>query len=167
MSTVLEPRTVPIRIRDPRELLNAVQPQVKHLTINVFDSGMTLWDREIALLLRDNEMVRDMAERILGNAVMYLITSIERPDWHLGVGKLVDKGVHQIYLDTPVLFAFFAAYNSGEFKHHSPFIQRRRDGIVLRTADMLRANGFTPDDELWSVDGANCSPCDNKVPDSH
>ncbi|MEU2763849.1 MULTISPECIES: hypothetical protein [unclassified Streptomyces] len=167
MSAVLEPRTAPIGIRDPRELLNAVQPHVRHLTINVFDSGMTMWDREIALLLRDNEMVRDMAERILGNAVMYLITSIERPDWHLGVGKLVDKGVHQIYLDTPVLFAFFAAYNGGEFKHHAPFIQRRRDGIVLRTADMLRANGFTPDDELWFVDGANCSPCDNKVPDSH
>ncbi|MDI3389395.1 hypothetical protein QIS99_24825 [Streptomyces sp. B-S-A8] len=167
MSTVLEPRTVSTGTRDPRELLNAVQPQVKHLTINVFDSGMTLWDREIALLLRDNEMVRDMAERILGNAVMYMLTSIERPDWHLGVGKLVDKGVHQIYLDTPVLFAFFATYNSGEFKHHAPFIQRRRDGIVLRTADMLRANGFEPDGELWAVDGAECSPCDNMVPDSH
>jgi hypothetical protein len=31
---------------------------------------MPLWDREIALLLRDHTMVRDMAERILGNAVM-------------------------------------------------------------------------------------------------
>ncbi|MFJ9176992.1 hypothetical protein [Streptomyces sp. NPDC102360] len=167
MTTALEPRTTPSRTRDPRELLNAVQQHVKHLPINVFDNGMTLWDREIALLLRDNEMVRDMAERILGNAVMYMITAIERPDWHLGVGKLVDKGVHQIYLDTPVLFAFFNAYNDGEFKHHAPFIQRRRDGIVLRTADMLRDNGFTPDEELWAVDGANCSPCDDKVPDSH
>ncbi|MFD4021058.1 hypothetical protein [Streptomyces sindenensis] len=51
-----------------------------------------------------------MAERFLGDAVVYWITSIERPDWHLG---------------------------------------------------------FNADDELWSVDGANCSPCDNKVPDSH
>lgn len=167
MTATVQPRPAPTDTRDPRELLNAVRPHVEHLTINVFDSGMTLWEREVALLLRDNEMVRDMAERILGNAVMYMITSIERPEWHLGVGKLVDKGVHQVYLDTPVLFAFFAAYNGGAFKHHAPFIQRRRDGIVLRTADLLRANGFEPDEELWAVDGANCSPCDNKVPDSH
>ncbi len=93
VSTVLDPRAASPDVRDPRELLNAVQAHVKHLTINVFDSGMTMWDREIALLLRDNEMVRDMAERILGNAIMYLITSIERPDWHLGVGKLVDNKV--------------------------------------------------------------------------
>lgn len=39
-------------------------------------------------------MVRDMAERILGNAVMYVMGSIENPDVHLGVGKLVDIGVH-------------------------------------------------------------------------
>ncbi|AJE82887.1 hypothetical protein SLNWT_2511 [Streptomyces albus] len=167
MNTALESRTAPTGARDPHELLDAVQPHVKHLTRNVFDSGMTLWDREIALLLRDHEMVRDMAERILSNALMYMITSIERPEWHLGVGKLVDKGVHQIYLDTPVLFAFFATYNGGEFKHHAPFLQRRRDGIVLRTADLLRANGFAPDEELWSMDGADCSPCDDKVPDSH
>ncbi len=44
--------------------------------------------------LRENPMVRDMAERILGNAVMYVMGSIENPDVHLGVGKLVDIGVH-------------------------------------------------------------------------
>ncbi|MEV0371205.1 hypothetical protein AB0I10_15470 [Streptomyces sp. NPDC050636] len=153
--------------RDPHALLNAVQPHIKHLSINVSDSGMTIWDREIALLLRDETMVRDMAERILGNAVMYMIASVEHPEVHLGVGKLVDIGVHQIYLDTPVMFAFCDLYNGGVYKHHAPFIKRRHDGIVIRTADFLRSIGFDADDELWAIDGANCSPCDSKVPDSH
>ncbi|MGC0313284.1 hypothetical protein [Kitasatospora acidiphila] len=122
------------RTRDPRELLNAVQPRIQHLSVNVLDSGMTIWDREVALLLRDEVMVRDLAERILGNAVMYVVASMEHPDVHLGVGKVVDIGVHQVILDT---------------------------------AEFLRSIGFDPDEELWARDGAECSPCDSKVPDSH
>ncbi|MGG2462804.1 hypothetical protein ACO0M4_23800 [Streptomyces sp. RGM 3693] len=166
MTAVLEGLAA-TRTRDPRELLNAVQPHIQHLTINVLDSGMTIWDREVALLLRDEVMVKDLAERILGNAVMYLVASMEHPEVHLGVGKVVDIGVHQIILDTPVYFAFCEAYNGGAYKHHAPFIQRRNDGTVLRTADFLRSIGFMPDDELWSRDGSECSPCDSKVPDSH
>jgi hypothetical protein len=155
-----------MRTRDPKSILNAVREQVGHLTVNVADGG-TVWEREIALLLRDNTMVRDMAERILANAVMYTISAMEHPEVHIGVGKLVDIGVHQLILDTPVYFALCDTYNGGAYKHHAPFIQRRNDGTVIRTADFLRANGFAPDEELWAVDGAECSPCDSKVPDSH
>ncbi|MGW7195562.1 hypothetical protein [Streptomyces chryseus] len=154
------------RTRDPKIILNSVQPHIRHLTINVADGG-PIWEREIALLLRDNTMVRNMAERILANAVMYTIAAMEHPDVHLGVGKMVDIGVHQLILDTPVYFALCDVYNGGRYKHHAPFIQRRSDGLCLRTGDFLRADGWDIDDELWAIDGANCSPCDNKVPDSH
>lgn len=46
------------------------------------------------------------------------------------------------------------------------------DAIVLfdwpcvRTADFLTSIGFDIAEELWSIDGTDCSPCDNKVPDS-
>ncbi|WP_406381166.1 hypothetical protein [Streptomyces sp. NBC_01618] len=163
MSTVVQAQT---RTRDPQTILNAVQPHIRHLAINVTDGG-TIWERGIALLLRDNVMVRNMAERILANAVMYTITAMEHADVHLGVGKIVDIGVHQLILDTPVYFALCDVYNGGRYKHHAPFIQRRTDGLCLRTADFLRSNGFDIDEELWAIDGANCSPCDNKAPDSH
>ncbi|MCX4756891.1 hypothetical protein [Kitasatospora purpeofusca] len=169
MTVALEAPTE-TEFRDPRALLNAVRPYVKELTYNVFEGpGNTgdLYDREIALLLRDNTMVRNMAERILDNAIAYTITAMEHPEVHLGVGKVVDIGVHQLLLDTPVYFAICEAYNAGRYKHHAPLIHRRGDGIVIRTADFLRANGFDADEELWAVDGANCSPCDSKVPDSH
>ncbi|WP_151898111.1 hypothetical protein [Streptomyces sp. C8S0] len=165
--TVALDRPLSTRTRDPKELLNAVQPRIRHLTVNVLDGGMTLWDREVALLLRDHTMVRDMADRILGNAVMYTIGCMEHPEVHLGVGKLVDIGVHQLILDTPVWWALCDAYNAGRYKHHAPFIERRRDGLCLRSADFLKSIGFDIDEELWAIDGTDCSPCDNKVPDSH
>jgi hypothetical protein len=112
-------------------------------------------------------MVRNMAERILGNAVMYTIGCIEHPEAHLGVGQLVDIGVHQLILDTPVWWGICTLYNGGAYKHHAPFIERRGDGLCLRTAEFLTSIGFAIDEELWAIDGANCSPCDNKVPDSH
>jgi hypothetical protein len=165
--TVLTERAPATRTRDPQELLNAVVPYLAHLTVNVLDGGLSVWERKIALLLRDEVMVRDLAERILGNAVMYMVASMEHPDVHIGVGKAVDIGVHQVILDTPVYFAFCDLYNGGAYKHHAPFIQRRNDGTVTHTAASLRSLGFEPDEELWARDGANCSPCDSKVPDSH
>ncbi|MFF5715400.1 hypothetical protein [Streptomyces buecherae] len=169
--TVMLETTNGTTYRDPRSLLNAVRPHVKECTYNVLESrgsvGLGIWDREISLLLRDNVMVRDMAERVLGNAVAYLVTAMEHPNVHIGVGKVVDIGVHQIILDTPVYFAFCDLYNGGHYKHHAPLIERRGDGLVIRTAEFIRSNGFDTDEELWAVDGANCSPCDNKAPDSH
>ncbi|MFE0188974.1 hypothetical protein [Streptomyces sp. NPDC058989] len=154
------------RTRDTKELLNAVRPKVAHLLDNV-TAGGSLWEREIALLLRDAVEVRSLAERILNQAVAYLITAMEQPGSDLGVGRTVDIGVHQIILDTPVYFAFCDTYNGGIYKHHAPLIRRRRDGTVLRTAGVMRDNGFEVDDELWVVDASNCSPCNDKVPDSH
>ncbi|MBC3988381.1 hypothetical protein H8N00_05635 [Streptomyces sp. AC563] len=58
-----------------------------------------------------------------------------------------------------------AAHPHGVF--HAPLIERRGDGLVIRTAEFIRSNGFDADEELWAIDGANCSPCDNKAPDSH
>ncbi|MFC8584693.1 hypothetical protein ACFUGD_09090 [Streptomyces sp. NPDC057217] len=165
MTTVVQAPSL-ARLRDPEELLNRVAPFVKYLPENVADGG-SIWEREVALLLRDNMVVRDMAERILGQAVAYTVATMQYKDVHLGVGKLVDIGVHQLILDTPVYFAMCEAFNGGAYRHHAPFIQRRADGLCIRTADFLRADGWTVDDELWAIDGAECSPCDSKVPDSH
>lgn len=162
MSTATEPK---VTIRDPRIILNALETHVPHL---VADVGVTdLWEREIALLLRDGVAVRSLAERILGQGIAYLITAVENPGVDMGVGKTVDVGVHQLILDTPLYFALCDAYNGGHYKHHAPLVERRRDGTVMRTAELIRANGFEVDDELWAVDASDCSPCDNKVPDSH
>ncbi|MGW3328244.1 hypothetical protein [Streptomyces virginiae] len=54
MTVVIEnPSPAPTRSRSPKEPLNAVQDKIKHLSVNILDDGMSIWDREIALLLRD------------------------------------------------------------------------------------------------------------------
>ncbi|WEV25728.1 hypothetical protein OYE22_11330 [Streptomyces sp. 71268] len=160
MSTAVHTRT-----RDPQAILNALAHRVPHL---VTTAELTLWEREVALLLRDNSvMTRDTAERLLGQVIAYTITAMERKGVDMGVGYTVDVAVHALILDTPLYFALCDEYNGGEYKHHAPLITRRRDGTVLRTAQILRDNGFAVDAELWSMDAAECSPCDNQVPDSH
>ncbi|MFE7134453.1 hypothetical protein ACFVIM_26700 [Streptomyces sp. NPDC057638] len=160
MSTAVETRT-----RDPRTILNALEERVPHL---VTDVGVAdLWEREVRLLLRDSVAVRSLAERILGQGIAYVVTAMENPGIDMGVGYTVDIGVHQLILDTPLYFALCDAHNGGRYKHHAPLIERRRDGTVAHTAELIRAAGFTVDDELWDTDASDCSPCNDKVPDSH
>ncbi|MFI1825058.1 hypothetical protein ACH41E_01220 [Streptomyces sp. NPDC020412] len=156
---------VQIRTREPQLILNALADRVPQL---ITENEPTLWEREVALLLRDNNvMTRDTAERLLGQAVAYVITAMERKGSDMGVGYTVDVAVHALILDTPLYFALCDEYNSGQYKHHAPLILRRCDGTVARTAEILRDNGFVVDHELWAMDAAECSPCDDKVPDSH
>ncbi|MFE3886867.1 hypothetical protein ACFXPQ_28880 [Streptomyces lydicus] len=160
MSTAVRTRT-----RNPRIILNTLASQVPRLVTDVGVSD--LWEREVRLLLRDSVAVRSLAERILGQGIAYLITAMENPGVDMGVGYVVDIGVHQLILDTPLYFALCEEYNGGRYKHHAPLIERRRDGTVMRTAELIRKNRFEVDDELWSADASDCSPCDDKVPDSH
>lgn len=39
--------------------------------------------------------------------------------------------------------------------------------FTIRARASAPYTAFDIDDELWAIDGANCSPCDSKVPDSH
>ncbi|MFE6850007.1 hypothetical protein ACFVDH_04335 [Streptomyces sp. NPDC057674] len=61
-----------------------------------------VWDREIALLMRDYPFDEVMATRLLHAAVSYLITAMEK--WGQGLemccGRIVDIAVHVLILDT-------------------------------------------------------------------
>jgi hypothetical protein len=119
-----------------------------------------VWDRQIALLTRDNPFDVVMAERLFGQAIAYLITAIEK--WgqglEIGCGQLVDTAVHAFILDTRNYADFCQRYH-GQFLHHVPEIDRKADGTVARTAQIIEANGFPVDWPLWQHDFSKCSPC--------
>jgi len=133
-----------VQLRDPRSFL---APEV--------------WDREIALLVRDHPFDTVMATRLFGQAVAYLITAIEKHGQNLGLGcgELVDTAVHAFLLDTRNYREFSHRYFDGEFLEHIPEIDRKADGTVLRTAQVIEGNGFAVDWPLWEHDYAKCSPC--------
>jgi hypothetical protein len=132
------------QVRDPRSF---VAPEV--------------WDREIALLVRDNPFDVVMTERLFGQAIAYLITAIEKwgQDLEIGCGQLVDTAVHAFILDTVNYREFCHRYFAGKFLEHVPEIERKCDGSVQRTAEIIQANGFAVDWPLWEADFAKCTPC--------
>lgn len=118
------------------------------------------WDRLVTLLVRDYPVDTVMAYRLLGQAVSYLITAMEKygQNLEIGCGYLVDIAVHTIILDTKFYREFCDKY-FGRFLDHIPEIDRKADGSVQRTAEVIQANGFTVDWPLWEADYAKCTPC--------
>ncbi|MBO8189179.1 glycine-rich domain-containing protein [Streptomyces spirodelae] len=133
-----------VETRDPRSY---VKPDV--------------WEKEIALLMRDYPFDLIMAERVFGQAVAYLITSMENRGKRLGMGpgKLVDLGVHTFILDTVNYREFCATHMDGGFLDHVPEVERKGDGSVSRTAHIIEAGGFLVDWPLWGADDPDCTPC--------
>ncbi|WP_436772079.1 glycine-rich domain-containing protein [Yinghuangia sp. YIM S09857] len=136
-----------VQVRDPKELL-----------------GHDLWVRTVTLLMRDKpHWDRVMTERVLGQAVAYLITCFEtwdiEPGLEIGAGELVDEGVHALVLDTANYREFCARHFGGRFLDHIPEIDRKYDGTVQRTAAIVEQHGFEVDWPLWERDFMKCSPC--------
>ncbi|MFC8515660.1 hypothetical protein [Streptomyces sp. NPDC057257] len=134
-------------LRDPRSFLS---PKV--------------WDRKIKLLVRDNPFETVTAVHIFGQAVAYLITAMEKGGLGLGCGYLVAMGVHAFILDIRNYADFCSRNFYGWFLHHTPEIQRKHDGTVMRTARVIESNGFAIDWPLWEQDALQCSSCS---PDSN
>ncbi|GAB3501736.1 glycine-rich domain-containing protein [Amycolatopsis cihanbeyliensis] len=150
-STLDAPSTETVALRDPQDYLT---PEV--------------WNKEVALLMRDHPFDQSMAERLLGQAVAYLLTAMEPRGQHreLGPGELVDIAVHTLILDTKPYAEFCRRYNQGEYLHHVPEVERKVDGTVARTAEVVAERGFAVDWPLWEADFTKCSPC-HPGTDSH
>lgn len=145
MSTALQPREAERTVwRNPRSF---VTPEV--------------WEREIKLLVRDYPFDTVMANRLFGQAIAYLITAMEMHGQQLeiGCGELVDIAVHVFILDTRNYREFCHQYFGGRFLEHIPEIDRKYDGSVQRTAQVIEANRFQIDWPLWEKDFAKCTPC--------
>ena len=59
-----------------------------------------VWEREVALLLRNPENTRELAEAKFGQAIAYLVTCGENPDLLMGPSKQVDEAWHSFMLDS-------------------------------------------------------------------
>ncbi|MGK9462829.1 hypothetical protein ACSLFT_22750 [Streptomyces sp. G6] len=126
-----------------------------------------LWDKQVALLMRDHPYDSVMAARVLDQGYAYLLTAMRHRGEGLGLAPstLVDIGVHTVVLDTVSYFELCERFNEGHFLHHVPEVDFKDDGSVLRTADLIAADGWNVDLPLWA-DAATCGPC-HPGSDSH
>lgn len=149
VTTTVEPAVAAVEHRDPRSFLDAIDPSI--------------WDREVKLLVRDYPFDTVMAERLLAQAVAYLITAMETElsadDPGIGCGYLIDIAVHTLILDTANYREFCHRWNNGQFLDHIPEIERKADGSVKRTAELIERHGFRIDWPLWEKDYLQCTPC--------
>ncbi|KUN17578.1 hypothetical protein AQJ11_37580 [Streptomyces corchorusii] len=119
-----------------------------------------LWDKQVGLLMRDYPYDSVMAARVLGQGYAYLLTAMRHRGEGLGLAPsaLVDIGVHTVILDTVSYFELCDRFNDGRYLHHVPEVDFKNDGSVLRTADLIAADGWEVDLPLWA-DAATCGPC--------
>ncbi|WP_327170158.1 hypothetical protein [Streptomyces sp. NBC_01336] len=93
------------------------------------------WTKLTGLLMRDYPFDSVIAERVLGQAIAYLITAIEHRGQGLGLGpgRILDIGVHTMILDTVAYAEFCERYNGGAYLH--PRAAGRDEGRRVRVAD--------------------------------
>ncbi|WP_329266676.1 glycine-rich domain-containing protein [Streptomyces sp. NBC_01451] len=127
-----------------------------------------LWNKQVALLMRDYPYDDVMATRVLGQAYAYMLTAMASRGrgQAIGPGHIVDIGVHTVILDTVAYAELCDRYNDGVFLHHVPLVGMKTDRSVVRTAHQIAAHGFEVDLPLWQADAAKCSPC-HPGSDSH
>ncbi|MEU8586319.1 hypothetical protein AB0C59_04830 [Streptomyces sp. NPDC048664] len=139
-----------------------------------------VWEREVALLLRNPENTRELAEAKFGQAVAYLVTCGENPDLLMGPSKQVDEAWHSFMLDS-VSYHHFTDRHFGRYIHHVPELpaapgvsssaddEVKQDGrdadaggpLVLEwTINAIKAAGFEIDPDLWGMESAaDCNQC--------
>ncbi len=108
----------------------------------------------------DAKVDADLAERIVGQALVFLLACARSPETPLAPSREVDHGWHAFILHTRE-YAEFCDRVAGRFIHHVPeepgADRASAAARTDRTAEFIRDSGLPVDDELWPAGGAACS----------
>jgi hypothetical protein len=117
-----------------------------------------LWKRLVNRIVMDEQLDRQVAERIMDQALGFLQLCAIEPDGAYSPSPLVDIGWHTFILYTRE-YAEFCDRLAGFFIHHAPADDESKGssrGHEFDTASAMRAHGISPDGDLWTT-GAECS----------
>lgn len=124
-----------------------------------------LFDRLTARIARKEVIERDLAERIMDQALAFLAASAQHTGEPLVPSGLVDIGWHTFILYTRE-YAEFCDHLAGRFIHHvpndAPDMPAEKASLVdvrTRTLDAIARAGYAVDHELWTFTAGNCSSC--------
>lgn len=119
-----------------------------------------LFAKLVARVERDAKVDRVRAERIMRQALAFLIVCARDPHTPLSPSRAVDHGWHAFILHTRE-YAEFCARVAGHFIHHAPEDPGGERAAALErtamTVEVMRRSGLPVDEELWDVGRASCS----------
>lgn len=134
-----------------------------------------LFDRLARRIVAEEKFNRELADRIVDQALAFLSACASNTGAPLAPSELVDIGWHTFILHTHD-YAAFCERVAGRFLHHVPTgdddsavrYEAARETLT-RTVAVIEAAGFVIDADLWpAVSGkcnVNCSPCKNGCTD--
>lgn len=123
-----------------------------------------LFERLVARIVADELVDRQMAERIMDQALAFLMACATNPHASLSPSRLTDIGWHAFILHTRE-YAAFCDRVAGYFIHHTPDDDKatsseRSSQTLARSVAAIRAAGFVVDADLWltpDTPEVNCS----------
>jgi hypothetical protein len=119
-----------------------------------------LFDKLTLRVMTDDVQERHTAERIVEQAVAFLITCARHPDRHLSPSETVDAGWHAFIIHTAD-YAEFCHRIAGRFIHHRPSDPDEgasEQKSIGATIAAMRDAGLYVDIDLW-VPKTACSQC--------
>jgi hypothetical protein len=118
-----------------------------------------LWERLVKRIIKDEDIQRTLAERIMNQALAFLLLCAREPDGKFSPSPLVDIGWHTFILYT-LPYSDFCDQVSSRFIHHAPSDVDGVDyatGNIARTVVALHTHGFAVDEPLWANTRQDCS----------
>lgn len=120
-----------------------------------------LWDRLVGRIVKDEDLTHSLAERIMDQALGFLILCAREPQTSYSPSPLVDIGWHTFILYTRA-YADFCEKLAGRFLHHEPSdvpgVEYGGNGIA-RTVAALKRHAITVDEPLWANTGHQDCGC--------
>jgi hypothetical protein len=135
----------------------------------------SLFDRLAHRIVTEEQLPRDLAERIVEQALAFLAACARNTGAPVAPSELVDIGWHTFILHTRD-YANFCDRIAGRFLHHVPTEDGERaatgeaaHATLMRTVAAIERAGYAVDPALWpAVSGkcnVNCSQCKNGCSD--
>lgn len=127
-----------------------------------------LFERLVSRIVKDEGHDRDLAERIMDQALVFLAACTQEHGAPLSPTPLVDVGWHTFILHTRD-YSEFCQRIAGRMIHHVPDVEtvtpRAATDRQQHTIDVILATGYEMDRGLWLADsGGNCNTGDSGEP---
>lgn len=121
-----------------------------------------LFERLSRRVQKDEELDEDTADRVVEQALGFLLACALNPDARLSPSEKVDVGWHAFILHTRE-YAAFCEKVAGHFIHHVPVLPGEDEQGSASAADAMRAAGIQVDVGLWG----RTADCNEKCHQCH